>query len=677
MKRIILPRPNFESVIRRCLLPILSLAFAGIVLGGPLQEGKRVNQSAVPIGSNPLWLGTMGSFVYFVAQPPSSPTMAIFKTDGTTAGTMQVAPMAGINVLVNNVGTVFISAGTKSYFLGNTTAAGQEVWVTDGTTAGTHQVADIYPGGIMLSPTLLGLVGTDLIFAESTSDDTMQLFRTDGTAAGTHAISNFTPPTQYGAVTESLELNGKIYVALRSNQTCCQPDLWTTDGTTGGTIQIDSNEGFPFHLQPSSLRAFGSSIALLTNAENTGSELSVIDTTTNALTILDIAPGAGSGASDGSTIAAMDGFILYLRGNANSGLQLWRSDGTLAGTALLQDLGTGVQLSQLSANYIVTRVGDRAIFQSENAQNGPQLWGSDGTAAGTVPLISTPTPSSYNQPLIGVVGSHAYYAVHNGTNYQIVVSDGTLSGTHVLSDLGPLAVNGDPDGLINTQVAGDDNLTFIYAYHPDSGTGSTKHLWAYLPQTNVATHLVDATLLDMSEPPLAFAGHLYFKGSDPVNADQPWVSDGTVAGTHLLLIGTANIPPVAGDDSASTANGAPVTINVLANDTDSDGSIDATSVQIVSQPAHGTASVTSSGSIVYTPTAGYSGSDSFTYSEKDNQGAASNAATVTITVSASSAPSTGGGGGGGGASLIDLLALGGLLVLQKSSRLRAFKRATV
>jgi ELWxxDGT repeat protein len=460
---------------------------------------------------------------------------------------------------------------------------------------------------------------------------------------------------------------------LRSNQTCCQPDLWTTDGTTGGTIQIDSNEGFPFHLQPSSLRAFGSSIALLTDAENTGSELSVIDTTTNALTILDIAPGPGSGASDGSTIAAMDGFILYLRGNANNGLQLWRSDGTLAGTAMLQDLGTGVQLSQLSTNYIVTRVGDRVIFQSENAQNGPQLWGSDGTAAGTVPLISTPTPSSYNQPLIGVVGSHAYYAVYNGTNYQIVVSDGTVSGTHVLSDLGPLAVNGDPNGLINTQVAGDDNLTFLYAYRPDSGTGSTKHLWAYLPQTNVATHLVDATLIDMSEPPLAFAGHLYFKGSDPINADQPWVSDGTVAGTHILLIGTANIPPVASNDSASTASGAPVTINVLANDTDSDGSIDTTSVQIVSQPAHGTASVTSSGSIVYTPTAGYSGSDSFTYSEKDNQGAASNAATVTIAVSASSAPSTGGGsgGGGGGASLIDLLALGGLLVLQKSSRLKS------
>jgi ELWxxDGT repeat protein len=669
MKWISAWRHGRESTIARFFLSALPVALMGVALAGSPHTTPGTHSPAAPIGSNPLWLGTMGNFVFFAAQPSSSPTMAIFKTDGTSAGTTQVAPMAGVNILVNNVGTVFISAGTKSYFLGNTIAAGQEVWVTDGTTAGTHQVADNYQGGVALSPTLLGLIGTDLIFAEATSDEnTMQLFRSDGTSAGTHALSNFAP-SQYGGVTESVEVNGKIYVALRSNTSCCQPDLWATDGTTGGTVQIDSNEGYPFHLQPSSLRAFGNSVALLTNAENTGSELSLVDTATNALTILDMVPGAGSGAADGSTIAAMDGYILYLRGNANNGLQLWRSDGTLAGTAMLKDLGTGVQLSQLSANYNVTRVGDRAVFQSENAQDGPQLWGSDGTAAGTVPLISTPTPGTYNQPLIGVVGTHGYYAVYNGTTYQVVVTDGTAAGTHVLTDLGPLAVNGDPNGLINTQVAGDDNLTFIYLYHPDSGTGNTKHLYAYLPLTNVATHLVDSTLLSMSEPPLAFAGQLFFKGSDPVNAEQPWVSDGTVAGTHILLMGAANIPPVAGNDSASSVNDAAVTINVLANDTDADGSIDPTSVQIVSQPAHGVVSVTQSGSVVYTPVAGYSGADSFTYSVKDNQGATSNVATVTVTVTAS-APSTGSGSGGGGgsASLAGLLALGSLVVMRVLSR---------
>jgi ELWxxDGT repeat protein len=628
---------------------------------------------AIPIGADPIFLGTMGSLVYFTAQPKASNGgAALFKTDGTAAGTTQVAPIDGIGVLTGTkVGTLFISAGTKSYFLANTTAAGQEVWVTDGTAAGTHQVADLYPGGVELSPSLLGLIGTDLIFAESISDNTMQLFRTDGTAAGTQALSNFAS-SQYGILTESAIVNGKFYAAFESNVSCCEPDLWVTDGTAGGTVQIDSNEGFPFHLQPSSLRTFGNELALLTNAENTGTELSVVDSTTNALTILDMAPGPGSGASYGSTIAAMDGFILFLRGDANSGLHLYRSDGTLAGTTLVMDMGPGVQFSQLSQNIVVTRVGERAIFQSENAQNGPQLWGSDGTAIGTVPLISTPNGPSgfYVQPLIGVVGTHAYYGVYSGSKFQLVVTDGTVAGTHILTSVGTLDANTSADGLlITTQVAGDDNLTFIYVLGSGSGT---KHLYAYAPQTNVATHLVDSTLVDASEKPLAFGGQLFFMGSDATNGAQPWVSDGTAAGTHILLMNGTNMAPVAANDTASSANDAAVTIDVISNDTDSGGTIDPTSVQIASQPGHGSVSTTPTGSVVYTPTAGYSGSDSFTYTVMDNQGAVSNVATVTITVTAAAPPpSTGGSGGGGGsATLLELLALGGLLVVGRVSRLR-------
>jgi hypothetical protein len=122
-------------------------------------------------------------------------------------------------------------------------------------------------------------------------------------------------------------------------------------------------------------------------------------------------------------------------------------------------------------------------------------------------------------------------------------------------------------------------------------------------------------------------------------------------------------------------NGAPVTINVLTNDGDADGSIDPTTVRIVSQAAHGSVSVTQSGAVVYTPTAAYEGSDSFTYSETDNQGAASNTATVTVTTTQPPPPppsnggtGNGGGGGGGGLSLLDLFALAGVVALAACRR---------
>ncbi|MBS0377450.1 MAG: cadherin-like domain-containing protein [Proteobacteria bacterium] len=625
-----------------------------------------------PIGSDPIWLGNSGNTLFFIAQPASSTpagSAALFSSDGTTAGTKQLAQIDGVGVLTYQAGPLFLSAGTKSYFVANTTAAGQQVWVTDGSSTGTHQVTNILSTDQTYgTPILLGIIGTNLVFAQIVSDNTMQLFLTDGTAAGTTALSSFAQ-NQYSMVSGSIALNDKVYVALESGRSCCTPDLWATDGTVAGTVMIDSNEGFPtFHLQPSAFEPFGQSVALLTDTENQGVQLSTVDTATNALTILGTSPPA----SYGSTIAAMDGFILYLSGSPNSGQQLWRSDGTLAGTSMVAGLGTGVQFSQLGQDIVMTRVGNHAVFQAENTQIGPQLWGSDGTAQGTVPLIATPLPAASGavQPLLGVAGTHGYYAVYNGTDFRVVVTDGTVAGTHVLTAAGPIDENslpGDSDGGSQV-VAGDDTLAFLYIYHFDAA-GNSKHLYAYSPQTNTLTHLQDNGVPDVAgEPMLAYGGRLYFRGGDPVHSDNPWVSDGTVAGTHIL-VNLSSVAPVAGNDSASSDGDAAATIDVLANDSEPGGTLDTTSVQIVSAPTHGSASVTSSGSVVYTPTSGYSGSDSFSYTVKDLQGALSNVATVNVTVdSTSSSGSSGssGGGGGGAVALLELLSLGALALVRRT-----------
>jgi hypothetical protein len=93
--------------------------------------------------------------------------------------------------------------------------------------------------------------------------------------------------------------------------------------------------------------------------------------------------------------------------------------------------------------------------------------------------------------------------------------------------------------------------------------------------------------------------------------------------------------PTANDDFVDTDGTNPVTINVLANDTDPDGNnqIDPTSVAIASNPAHGTVQVNSTtGQITYTAFAGFGSSDSFTYTVKDFPGATSNPGKVTVVV---------------------------------------------
>lgn len=94
-----------------------------------------------------------------------------------------------------------------------------------------------------------------------------------------------------------------------------------------------------------------------------------------------------------------------------------------------------------------------------------------------------------------------------------------------------------------------------------------------------------------------------------------------------------NQAPTASDDSDQTTEGQSTTTDVLANDTDPDGNLDPSTVQVQSGPSDGSVSVDgSTGEITYTPDSGFTGQDTYTYTVKDGDGAESGEATVTISV---------------------------------------------
>ncbi len=74
---------------------------------------------------------------------------------------------------------------------------------------------------------------------------------------------------------------------------------------------------------------------------------------------------------------------------------------------------------------------------------------------------------------------------------------------------------------------------------------------------------------------------------------------GTASATVTVTVTPVNDPPDAVDDTATTAEDTPVTIDVRANDTDVDG--DTLTVTAVTTPLHGTATIASAGTILYTP----------------------------------------------------------------------------
>ncbi len=110
--------------------------------------------------------------------------------------------------------------------------------------------------------------------------------------------------------------------------------------------------------------------------------------------------------------------------------------------------------------------------------------------------------------------------------------------------------------------------------------------------------------------------------------------DGAVSAEAMVTIDVVcNLPPRAEDDAASTDENTSIGVNVLANDEDGDGAIDAASITITTPTRIGELSVhATSGVVTYTPNPGACGLDSFRYTVVDDDGATSNEAAVTIDV---------------------------------------------
>lgn len=142
------------------------------------------------------------------------------------------------------------------------------------------------------------------------------------------------------------------------------------------------------------------------------------------------------------------------------------------------------------------------------------------------------------------------------------------------------------------------------------------------PAHGAATPLADGTI--RYTPATSYFGNDQLKYRVRDNS-------GALSNEATVLI-RVNSPPTAVDDSVQTFRDEPVIVSVLSNDFDPDGTLAVNTVGIVNGPAQGTVQVHANGTVTYRPRFGFVGTDSFTYTVRDNDGATSNLATVSIAV---------------------------------------------
>ena len=267
-------------------------------------------------------------------------------------------------------------------------------------------------------------------------------------------------------------------------------------------------------------------------------------TTAGTEMVMDVSPGTGG--SNINNLINMNG-TLYFSATANAkGMELWRSDGTDTGTVMVKDIYPGA-VSSITSPSSFAVIGSTLYFPANDGINGYELWKSDGTDAGTVmvkdiyPGITNSSPSS-----LTVMGSNIYFSASDGTNgIELWKSDGTTGGTGLVKDIWPGINSSSPLKLM----AIGNTLFFRAADSTASGYRGVE-LWKSNGTTIGTSQVKDIfTGIDSSNPDYltAVGTTLYFSAYNATYGQELWRSDSPYGSANTMLV--ADINPNVGNSS--------------------------------------------------------------------------------------------------------------------------------
>ncbi|WP_406736726.1 Hint domain-containing protein [Thioclava sp. GXIMD4215] len=217
----------------------------------------------------------------------------------------------------------------------------------------------------------------------------------------------------------------------------------------------------------------------------------------------------------------------------------------------------------------------------------------------------------------------------NGTNgtVEFLDDDGNVTGSLNYTEIEEIkgdGINLSPDAENDTATVAEDDSVIIDVLGNDSDPqGDT------LTVTSASAEHGSVTVND--DGTLTYTPDADYNGDDKITYTIDDGNGNTDSAEVAVSVTPVNDDPVAQDDTASTGYNTPVTVDVLANDTDIDG--DTLSISGTPVSEDGSVSVNSDGTLTFTPNEGFSGEATVTYQVSDGQGGLDDA-TLTVTVGA-------------------------------------------
>ncbi|UBF29908.1 FG-GAP-like repeat-containing protein (plasmid) [Kovacikia minuta CCNUW1] len=503
-------------------------------------SGLPTNFVNIDIGSKglePMSLVPFKGQHYFLDS--TTENAGLWTTDGTAEGTFQVFSITPASEdLIPTSDRLFFSAYDSDY--------GIELYESDGTSEGTVLVKDINSSGDS-NPSEMIAMGSILYFNATDGTNGRELWKSDGTAAGTMMVKNINTTTNSDGTpggSNPLDLTifkGKIYFAAFTGANGYEP--WVSDGTSTGTVLLKEisyraadniPDSFPYNfIEMNGVLYFVATQYVNPSGTDTGVGVSLWKTDgTSGGTVLvkDINTTAHYGDAGDTPIYEITkiGNTLFLSAtNGTDGYQLWSSNGTSGGTAVVRTVNSPTGADPVD----LTPVGTTLYYAAKDSTGGVELWKSDGTSGGTVQVkdIYSGSTGSYPHSLTNINGTLYFSAIDSSSGREAWKSDGTSGGTVQVKDIYVGTNSSEPGGF--TRLSRKDDLIFFASSEHDG-----LELYRSCGCSSGTVQIAD---LGKSFGPInaefVSNGTISVFGMNSLgNGVEPWKTDGTSGGTVLI-----------------------------------------------------------------------------------------------------------------------------------------------
>ncbi|MBK6434542.1 MAG: hypothetical protein IPF83_00830 [Rhodanobacteraceae bacterium] len=351
---------------------------------------------------------TLGSLTYVIVGDNGSFLDDLYATDGTIAGTTKLRTATQISGLVANAslfrmfytarsggnetlgvsdgtvaGTISLSAtnlspraitslGNRVFFTALTPSAGRELFRSDGTVAGTALFKELVPGAEGIPSTGFGMTTVNNLRAYFAFDD--HLWITDGNLANTLEVFSATINGTGGKVTALIPTSAQnIMLGFDPSGFGSGAEPVFSNGTSAGTLALANLIGDVGDSFPTPLSVIGDRLVFAASIPGqTASTYSLSITGNGGLEPINVSGVANGGRHFGR---------LWLR-TSNA---LVTTEGSAAGSTLLP-----VRAEVFDPDCVIVRNGIPHFIARGIGADTIQIWRSDGTPSGTVPVTNIP-----------------------------------------------------------------------------------------------------------------------------------------------------------------------------------------------------------------------------------------------------------------------------------------------